>query len=65
MSIDTKAVKVQLEFCSILMSRLVDDIRKDINKSDWYGIYNYTQKKVDIVRLRRELHKLNELIYPY
>ena len=63
--IDTKAVKKQLSFCVELMERLNSDMREDINASDYYGVRNYTQKKTDIVRLRRELHKLDKLLYPY
>ena len=63
--INIKAVEKQTAFCEELMTRLASDIRRDKAKDDYYGIYTYTQKKADIVRLRRELNVLNAMIYPY
>ena len=65
MAIDTKEVQKQLTFCSELMARLNADVRKDIDKSDYYGVKKHTRKRSDIVRLRRELQRLAELLYPY
>lgn len=64
MSIDTKKLRKQLSFCVELMDRLNNEINEDIDK-DWYGVANYTQKKSDIMRLRRELNTLNKILYPW
>lgn len=60
-------IKNQLKFCSELMNKLEEEITEDLNKSvvDDYkctGTYHYTQRKSDIIRLRRELLKVSNLI---
>lgn len=58
--------KAQIKFCKELMDRLSESINENINfESSWCGIRNHTQISNDIVRLRRELHALNKLMYPY
>ena len=62
-------IKNQMKFCSELMNRLEKEITDDLEKFDvddvtrkGYGIANYTRRKADIVRLRRELLNLLKLI---
>lgn len=65
MALDTKAIKKQLDFCSELMERLSAEMKLSVDEHAWQGIWNYTQKKSDIIRLRRELNKLNQMLDPY
>lgn len=65
MAINIKAVQLQANFCQDLMQRLTTEIKRDSVNGDYYGMCNYTQKKADIIRLRRELNALNALIDPY
>lgn len=65
MAIDTKKLKDQARFCLQLMERLEKDIQCDSDKESWWGVANYTQKKADIIRLRRELNTLNKILYPW
>ena len=54
----------QAEFCKELMTRLVKSCEDNIHEeSSWWGIRNHTQIGNDIVRLRRELLHLNNLLY--
>lgn len=50
-----------LKFCAILAKRLAEDAEKDITETP-YNIYGYTPIENDIVRLRRELNKVNKKI---
>lgn len=59
----SKAQK-QADFCMELMRRLHAEI-KDAPDSTYYGMELHTQKQNDIIRLRRELNKLNKLLNPY
>lgn len=56
------SIQVQSGFCALLMIRLHGDITN--SKFVDYGlpIENHTQKKADVIRLRRELNKLRELL---
>ena len=65
MAIDIKRLRKQTQFCVELMNRLSADIENDISDNSWQGIFNYTRKKADIIRLRRELNALNKILYPY
>ena len=65
MSIDIKAVNNQADFCKELMQRLYDDIKSSEPGDSYYGVERYTQKKADIIRLRRELQTLNSMLDPY
>lgn len=65
MAIDTKKLKKQTAFCLDLMNRLSNDIEADIRTESWHGVFNHTQKKADIMRLRRELNTLNKILDPY
>ena len=62
-------IKNQMKFCSELMNRLEKEIVDDLEESyiddvvfKSGGITNYTRRKADIVRLRRELLNLLKLI---
>ena len=58
-------VQAQSLFCKGLMLRLDNDIQKA--KEDGYGmgIEKHTQMQADAVRLRRELNKLRQMLYPW
>lgn len=54
----------QVKFCGELMTRLVKSCEDNIHEeSSWWGIHNHTQIGNDIVRLRRELNHLKNLLY--
>jgi len=65
--LDTKAIKYQAAFCTELMKRLNADILKDeCDKDiDYEGMVNHTQKQADIIRLRRELNRLKQMLNPW
>lgn len=65
MALDIKSIKKQLDFCSELMVRLSAEMKSSVDDDAWQGMLNYTQKKSDIIRLRRELNKLNQMLDPY
>lgn len=59
-----KEVKKQVKFCEELMTRLVKSCEDNIHEdSSWWGIRNHTQIGNDIVRIRRELLHLKNLLY--
>lgn len=60
--LDIKKIQKQAEFCLDLMQRLHKEIKADVDEHAWSGMYNHTQKQNDIIRLRRELNKLNKLL---
>ena len=54
----------QTEFCKELMTRLAKSCEDNIyEESSWWVIHNHTQIGNDIVRLRRELLHLKNLLY--
>lgn len=65
--LDTKAIKYQAAFCTELMKRLNADILKDECDKDinYQGMVNHTQKQADIIRLRRELNRLKQMLNPW
>lgn len=65
--LDTKAIKYQAAFCTELMKRLNADILKDECDKDihYNGMVNHTQKQADIIRLRRELNRLKQMLNPW
>ena len=65
MTLDIKNIKKQSEFCLDLMQRLDSELKKDVDEHAWMGLYNHTQKQADIIRLRRELNKLQKLLNPW
>ena len=65
MALDIKSINKQLDFCSELMIRLSAEMKSSEDDCAWHGMRNYTQKKSDIIRLRRELNKLNQMLDPY
>ncbi len=66
MVIDIKKVKEQADFCLNLMNRLYSDIKEDTCTNKPYEtVWYHTRKQADIIRLRRELNKLNKLLVPW
>lgn len=66
MAIDVKEVVKQADFCLDLMTRLNKEIKADRTDDRYaYGIWYHTRKQGDIIRLRRELNKLNKMLYPW
>ena len=66
MGIDIKKVKEQADFCLDLMNRLYSDIKEDTQSNKLYEtVWYHTRKQADIIRLRRELNKLNKLLEPW
>lgn len=66
MAIDVKEVVKQADFCLDLMTRLNKEIKADRTDDKYaHGIWYHTRKQNDIIRLRRELNKLNKMLYPY
>ena len=66
MGINVEKVKAQANFCLDLMQRICNDINEDACDAPSYtNIWYHTRKKNDIIRLRRELNKLNKLLDPY
>lgn len=59
-NIDEGKVKKQTEFCSELMARLSESV----NDGDFEWIMP-TRIQQDIIRLRRELNTLREMLYRY
>ena len=57
-------IKKQAQFCAMLMTILNDDIQEETEGSSWtYGaMKNKSQKQMDVIRLRRELNKLNMML---
>lgn len=60
-------IKNQIKFCSDLMNRLEKELTEDLGNScvdvdKCFGTYRYTQRKADVIRLRRELLNLSNLI---
>ena len=62
--IDTKKVNEQAKFCEELMNRLCAEV-KNAEVTCYAGIVGHTRIQNDIVRLRRELRALYELLDPY
>ena len=67
MTLDIKNIKKQTDFCLNLMERLRADIWNDEcdPSIDCYGIRYHKRKQNDIIRLRRELNRLNKLLDPW
>lgn len=59
-----KDILNQTELCKVLMTKLHDSINRSFTESTYYGIEieNKTQKINDLIRLRRELNELREMI---
>lgn len=55
-------IQEQCDFCALLMKKLHEDISRS-KFIDWGVPLDYhTRKKNDVIRLRRELNKLRELL---
>ena len=65
MSLDIKNIRKQSDFCLDLMQRLNEEVKKDVDEHAWMGVHNHTQKQADIIRLRRELNKLQKMLNPW
>lgn len=66
MAIDIKEVVKQADFCLDLMTRLNKEIKADRTDTKYaVPVLYHTRKQNDIIRLRRELNKLNKMLYPY
>ena len=56
----------QINFCDELLKRLKADMKESMNSYDsndiYYGLPNYTRMQNDIVRLRRELMNLSNML---
>lgn len=61
---DFADIKSQSQFCTELMLRLNADIKK-AGEGSWSGMENHIRKQNDIVRLRRELRDLFNLLDPW
>ena len=62
MALDIKKINAQSDFCLELMKRLNAELKNDVDELAWSGMKNHTQKQTDIIRLRRELNRLNKLL---
>lgn len=62
-----KKIQEQAAFCKNLAARLEELVIENASKGPAYHLWvpNYTQINADIVRLRRELHRLSNLIKPH
>ena len=65
MALDIKKINAQSDFCLELMKRLNAELKSDVDEHAWMGMYNHTQKQADIIRLRRELNKLQKMLNPW
>lgn len=61
---DLDEIKSQSQFCTELMIRLNKSI-KNSGKGSWSGMANHCQKQDDIIRIRRELNTLREMLEPW
>lgn len=61
---DFDDIKSQSQFCTELMLRLNKSI-KTAGKGSWSGMHNHCQKQDDIIRIRRELNMLREMLNPW
>ena len=61
---DFADIKIQSKFCTELMVRLNKDIQKS-GRGSWSGMENHCQKQNDILRIRRELNTLREMLDPW
>lgn len=57
-------IKSQSQFCTELMIRLNNSISKS-GRGLWSGMENHCQKQNDIIRIRRELNTLKEMLNPW
>lgn len=57
-----KDVRSQAKFCNELSNRLTSEVNESKKESREGYIYNKSRIKADILRLRRELKALNELV---
>lgn len=62
-----KKIQEQAAFCRTLAARLEELVVENVSTDPSYHLWvpNYTQINSDIVRLRRELHKLSDLVRPH
>ena len=65
---DKKKVRAQLQLCKALMASLEELISENIDEKTTYyyygGMPNHYQVKQDVIRFRRELHKLSNMVQP-
>lgn len=61
---DFDDIKSQSQFCAELMLRLNESIRK-AGKGSWSGMDKHCRKQDDIIRIRRELNTLREMLNPW
>jgi len=61
---DFDDIKSQSQFCTELMLRLNKSVQK-AGKGSWSGMENHCQKQNDILRIRRELNTLREMLNPW
>ncbi len=57
-------IKRQSQFCTELMLRLNESIQ-NAGKGSWSGMDRHCQKQDDIIRIRRELNALREMLNPW
>lgn len=59
-SINIKEMKAQVDFCMMLMNHLQNDIHTAEISYDY--VKNHTRMEIDIIRIRRELLTLRDMI---
>lgn len=62
-------IKEQIKFIDTLMNKLKIDLNKSMNHFDsndiYYGLTGHHRMQNDIVRIRRELMELSNMLDPY
>ena len=61
---DFDDVRSQSQFCTELMLRLNEEIKKS-GEGSWSGMENHIRKQDDIKRIRRELMTLSNMLNPW
>ena len=61
---DLDDIRGQMQFCTELVLRLNDEIRKD-GEGYWSGMKNHIRKQNDIKRIRRELLTVSKMLDPW
>lgn len=62
MKVKLETIKKQSAFCLDLMERLNDSIQSHEERSWYWHLEGHTQKETDVIRLRRELNALREML---
>lgn len=61
---DFDDIRSQSQFCTELMHRLNESVKK-AGEGSCGGMDKYCQKQDDIIRIRRELNTLREMLNPW